>query len=119
MPLSDDAQERALAALQQWQAHPVQVDLDVLQLTMLIGALQLALRHPHFPATSRRFVTHWLGLMIATVGGLDEDLEALLRAGNDPAQDVPTAAHQERTRQWCRVQRGRVAQQRRAREEDA
>lgn len=92
MQCDDDAQDRALAALQQWHAHPVQLDLDVQQVTVLIGALQLALRQPHFPATSRRFLTSWLEQVIATVGALDSDLETLLRAGNDPAQDVPVDA---------------------------
>lgn len=92
MPLSDDAQARALATLHQFHAHPVQLDLDVQQLTMLIGPLQLALRHPGFPATSRAFLEPRLEQVITEVGALSPDLEWLLRAGNDPAQDVPVDA---------------------------
>ncbi len=92
MSLPDDAQTRALAALEQFHAHPVQLDLDVQQLTLLIGGLQLALRHPHFPAASRRYITPWLENVIGTVGRLHPNLETLLRAGNDPAQDVPISA---------------------------
>jgi hypothetical protein len=92
MPLSDDAQARALAVLERYHDHPVQLDLDVQQLTMLVGALQLALRHPHFPATSRRFLEGWLENVITTTGRLSPHLEDLLLAGNDPAQDVPVDA---------------------------
>lgn len=49
----------------------------------------------------------------------DAQARALAAQTLPPVPPPPTAAHQERTRQWCRVQRGRVAQQRRAREEDA
>lgn len=89
MPLADDVQQRAIAALERVRAHPVQATLNVQQMVVIIGALQLALRHPAFPATTGAFIKNWLDEAISQIGTLCPELAPLLRAGNDPAHDVP------------------------------
>lgn len=77
------------AAMTAHAEHPVRVEMSVMQLTMLLSALQLALRHPHFPASIRQWVEPWVEEAITNLGRLDPALETTLRAGNDPTQDVP------------------------------
>jgi hypothetical protein len=81
--------EAYAAALRQYGLHPVRIDTDVVTITVLVGALQLAVRHPQLPAQTRAVVTAWLAETIATVGTLAPDIEALLRLGQDPAYDIP------------------------------
>jgi len=89
MPLGFDVQQRAIAALERVHAHPVQATLNVQQMVVIIGALQLALRHPAFPATTGAFIKNWLDEAISQISTLCPELAPLLGAGSDPAYDVP------------------------------
>lgn len=85
------AQEsRMSAALLRWGNAPVQIDTTVVDLHVIAGALQLALRHPTFPAHSHAILTRHLEHWIAVLGRTDPALAELLTRGNDPAYDVPT-----------------------------
>jgi hypothetical protein len=89
MPLSQADQERYTQALRQHARHPVQLELDLTTLAVIIGALQLALRHPGYPPASRQHLEDWLAQTITAVGTLSADLAAGLRAGSAPAPAVP------------------------------
>ena len=85
MPLSKRAQLRYRQALGAFGAHPVQVELDVDTLALLIAAVQLALSQPACPAASRGFLARWVEATLTALGTLSVDLSAGLRAGSDPA----------------------------------
>jgi hypothetical protein len=75
------------AALAPHAAHPVVFETCVLELTMLLAALQLSLRHPEFPASTRIVVEGFVADAIAQLDRLDPVLGQTLRAGNDSTQD--------------------------------
>jgi hypothetical protein len=87
--MADLDEARTLAALTRWGNAPVQIDTTVCDLHVIAGALHLALRHPHFPATSRaileRHLAHWADVL----GHAEPLLGDLIRLGGDPAYDVP------------------------------
>jgi hypothetical protein len=75
-------------ALAQHAAHPVMVELTVLQLTMLLSTLQVALRHPDYPASMRPYVEQFITGAIENLRRLNVTLADTMAAGNDPTQDV-------------------------------
>jgi hypothetical protein len=81
-----------LAAMQRHAAHPVHIELDLTTCLVLTGALQLALRHPAFPHTSRAICEEYLGEMQAQLAELEPILSHGVAWGNDPAHDVPVEA---------------------------
>lgn len=85
-----------LALLERHARHPVHLEMDVLTGHVLIGALQLALRHPAFPRESREIVQGFIRGFQARVASLDGDLAVLIEMGNQPHRDVP---HQ--PCRWC------------------
>jgi hypothetical protein len=88
--LESPRQEQAmLALLERHGRHPVTVEMDVIAGHVLIGALQLALRHPAFPRTSREIVQGFIRGFQARVASLDDDLAVLMELGNQPHRDVP------------------------------
>jgi hypothetical protein len=78
-----------LALLERHGRHPVTLELDVITGQIIIGALQLSLRHPAFPRTSRGIVQGFLREWQAQVAALDGDLAVLVELGNQPHRDVP------------------------------
>lgn len=78
-----------LAILERHARHPVHLELDVITGQVLIGALQLSLRHPAFPRTSRGIVQDFIRSWQAQVASLDGDLALLVELGNQPHRDVP------------------------------
>jgi hypothetical protein len=78
-------------ALQAHQDELVGFEMPLLHLTMLVSALQLAARHPRFPAGVRPFVEGFIASAIARLDRADPVLGDTFRAGNDPAQDVEDA----------------------------
>lgn len=78
-----------LAVLERHARHPVTVEMDVITGQVIIGALQLALRHPAFPRTSREIIQSFIRGFQARVAALDGDLAVLVELGNQPHRDVP------------------------------
>jgi len=85
-----------LALLERHARHPVHLELDVLTGHVLSGALQLAMRHPAFPRTSRAIVQGFLRGFQASLAQLDGDLAVLVELGNQPHRDVPSPPCR-----WC------------------
>jgi len=77
-----------LAALHQWGGHPVQMDLDVATLTVLVGALQLSTRHPRLPSTTRRVIQTFIAEVEARLEALAPVLAQGIRLGNNPTYDA-------------------------------
>lgn len=57
-------------------------------LVVLVAGLQLSLRHPHYPSTSRAVVRAWVDGIIAGIDVIRPSLAAVMRLGDDPAHDV-------------------------------
>jgi hypothetical protein len=77
------------AALQRHGPHPVVCETTVADLLVLTGALQLALRLPALPASTRAHVEAFVAAVSAGVARLDPVLGEVARRGHDPAADVP------------------------------
>jgi hypothetical protein len=88
MPLTQAQLNRYVQLLFRHARHPVVLESDLGTLAVVIGALQLAVRHPGFPAESRRVVEGWLTQVLTGIATLSPQLAEGLRAGNDPANDV-------------------------------
>lgn len=74
------------------QARPLlPVELDGMTAFMLIGQLQLALRHPQNRGASAGVARRVADGLIERLAGGDEEIRTLLRHGYDPAYDVPPA----------------------------
>lgn len=82
-----------------WGQAEMVMPVDVLTLSLLVGALQLALRHPGFPAESRRVVVDFLDKAIRALEMFNPVFGRVGRMGNDPANDVLNTA-------WREVDRG-------------
>jgi hypothetical protein len=89
MPLTKDKEKAILEAMQQYARHPVQLDLDVHQLLMIIGGLRLALRHPEYPPTSRRIIRQLIKGWRDALWTIDANLAHLVDYGFNQAYDVP------------------------------
>lgn len=85
-----------LALLERHARHPVHLEIDVITGQVLTSALQLALRHPAFPRTSREIVQGFIRAFQARVAALDGDLAVLVELGNQPHRDVPSPPCR-----WC------------------
>lgn len=77
------------AALVRHQEHHVRLEMRVLDLTMLLSALQLSLRHPRFPASVRPYVEGFVSGAIDNLERLNPVLGRTFRAGSDPNHDIP------------------------------
>ena len=60
MDLTETDKTRYLEALYRDAGHPIEIKCDVLLLVLLVGSVQLALRHPNYPPTSRHMLQSWL-----------------------------------------------------------
>jgi len=83
--------EQYEAAIAQHGAHPIKVEMSVVQVTFVISALQLALRHPQFPAALRSSLTDFIQGAIEGLEGLSPTISKAMQAGNDLTQDVMSA----------------------------
>jgi len=68
------------------------VELTLPVAVMLVAQVQLALRHPDNTGASVGFVRRFLDDLIDQIAAGDETLLTGLRAGFDPAHDVPRPA---------------------------
>ena len=75
-------------ALVRHQHRHVGLDTDVLRLMAVLSALQLALRHPHFPARLRGYVNEFVADSIAVLGAMDPVLCHAMELGNALAQGL-------------------------------
>ena len=64
----------------------LQIQVPVVDLFALIGALQLALRHPNFPPASRQIVTNWITSVADNLPS--HILRQHIHQGFDPNHDV-------------------------------
>ncbi len=80
-----------LAALKRHSAHPVLVETTVGEVLILTSTLQLALRHPGFPAALRANLAAFLDGVCGALDTIAPVLGMVARLGNDPAHDVPAA----------------------------
>lgn len=87
--LSPDDEARSLEALRHHARHPVELQITLQSLMVLIGALNLASRHPQFPRTTRRVLDAFLDQVHTQVTALDPLLGNVVQLGRDPASDVP------------------------------
>lgn len=79
---------RYLQAMERHTLHPVKLETTVGDLLVLVGALQLALRHPDLPATTTAGVETFLHGAIRGLQRLEPVLAEVARLGQDPAYDV-------------------------------
>lgn len=77
------------AAMVRLKDHPVRLETTLPDMCMVIAALQLALRHPHFTGASRKHVEAFVSGFIDQVKTLDLVIAKVLERGNDPHHDVP------------------------------
>ena len=68
--------------------RPVVLSVDVQTLLLLIGALQLALRHPVFPATSKRVVLRFIETSVRTLQPEENGaISEVINRGFNPVYD--------------------------------
>jgi len=75
--------EQYQAALIEHGDHLVRVEMNVLQLTMLLYSLQLALRHPQYPDTMRAWVEPFVEGALDNLERISPTIAATWAAGND------------------------------------
>jgi hypothetical protein len=88
MALSPQQLDRYTTLLSHYWRHPVVIETELGTVAVLMGVLQLALRHPHLPRGSRHVIEGWLAQVLTEIAALSPVLAEGLRAGSDPANDV-------------------------------
>lgn len=96
MPFDELSEEQVQQILEEYQGHPVTLEMYIPELAVLIQTLRLALLHPHFPETPRLFLDAWIAHVSQTVGHLSFELERLFHHSLEPSQDVPIKERQPR-----------------------
>jgi hypothetical protein len=86
----DPLSAQYVAALQRVGDDPVVLETRVIEMTVIIAALQLALRHPLFPQDSTAVVAPFVQHVIEQMRAKDLVIAEVLERGNDPQHDVPT-----------------------------
>jgi hypothetical protein len=81
MAVTPEKQAAIEAAMMAHARHPVVLELNVQQLLMVIGGLQLALRHPDFPPTSHRHLSLMIEQWRSDLYTLDVQLAHLVDYG--------------------------------------
>jgi hypothetical protein len=76
------------AAMQRVGEDPVVLETHVLEMTVIIAALQLALRHPLFPQHSKAVVEPFVQGFIDQLRQKDLVIAQVLERGSDPHHDV-------------------------------
>ena len=89
MDISQEQQDRYVQALGQYAVSPVTWESDLLTCMVIVGALQLAIRHPDFPPESRRVITKVLRGFEDKISQIDAALAECIRCGNDQNLDMP------------------------------
>ena len=79
------------AAMRRLSRDPVVLETRVLEMTVIVGALQLALRHPLFPKDSKRVIEPFIASFIAQIKAKDLVIAEVLERGNDPRHDRPSS----------------------------
>lgn len=81
--------EHAEMAMRRLQIRPVVIEMDITTAVGMIGALQLALRHPGFRnRPTARAVRGTLDQLIDALSEGDAEFREFLKLGNNPAFDV-------------------------------
>ena len=87
MKLTHEERSLCIEALKKHAKHPVTLETDVVTVSMFIGALHLAMRHPAFPDLSRIVIEEWMQEFTHECIKLDPIFEIFFAAGADPAND--------------------------------
>lgn len=82
----EDLERRALAELRASEQIKIQFELPIPVLMYLIGALQLALRHPAFPGRYARFIREFIQQLKANLAQYPA-ICAVIDLGFNPAFD--------------------------------
>jgi hypothetical protein len=69
-------------------ADPVLLSTTIADLLQIISALQLALRHPELPPGIATAVQAFISAPLAQIETKSPIIADVIRAGNDPAQDI-------------------------------
>lgn len=69
--------------------YPFNIETNIAYMVSVVGTLQLALRHPGFPPCTREQIERFVAMAIEQVQLVSPVIADGLRAGNDPANDVP------------------------------
>ena len=88
MRLSEQQVARYTQALRGHGDDPVVVESDVTTIVMIVGALQLALRHPRFPSTMRMVIDGILTCWSEKLASVDPLFAEVIALGDDPKLDV-------------------------------
>ena len=78
------------AAMRRIGHDPVVLETKVIGMTVIVAALQLALRHPLFPKQSKAVIEPFIASFIAQMRTKDLVIAEVLERGNDPHHDVPS-----------------------------
>ena len=89
MDISQEQQDRYVQVLGQYAETSMTWECDLLTGMVIVGALQLAIRHPGFPPESRRVITKVLREFEDKIAQIDPTLAEGFRWGDDPNLDVP------------------------------
>lgn len=87
LPFNEDEQRQALRELITRPPIPVEIDPPVAMI--LIGQLQLAIRHPQNTGTSAAYAREFIEALRSRICEPGSVLDALITAGFDPDYDVP------------------------------
>jgi hypothetical protein len=79
----------ARAEIETYYEYPLELEVTVADLFGLIGAMQLAMRHPEFPPTVAASVKAWIEHVRRGLLPLTPCLAEIIARGNQPPFDVP------------------------------
>lgn len=81
-------EQKYLAVIAGLQHREIDVTLPALSAWMAVSAIQLATRHPEFPASIRPYVVQAAQILICTLDPEGGPLSELAMMGWDPKNDV-------------------------------
>jgi hypothetical protein len=87
MALTPQTEQALLDAMLQHGNDPIELEMTVHQLCTMIGALQLALRHPTFPPRSRQILRQMIRQWRDALWNLDTNLARSVDLGFNKAYD--------------------------------
>ena len=82
----------ARAEMEAFGEYPLEMQMTVADVTLLIGALHLALRHPQFPPTTAQAIRAWIAQVGQGVRLLVPGLAEVVARGDNPAHDIPVSS---------------------------
>lgn len=68
---------------------PIRLTINIMELWMIVGHLQLASRHPSLSDTLQQFVRHTCDQFIDAIAAKYPEAREVLEMGYDPTHDIP------------------------------